>query len=50
MMMMMMMMLIMMTMMIITMSCLAVRTSQSSEKIPVSLGVAEGRGESLLSS
>ena len=50
MMMMMMMMVMMMTMMIIIMSWLAVLTAQSSEELPVSWGVAEGRGKSLLSS
>ena len=50
-MMMMMMMMMMMTMMIIIMSWLAVLyTAQSSEELPVSWGVAEGREKSLLSS
>ena len=38
---MMMLMMMMMTKMTIIMSCLAVLTAQSSEELPVSLGVAE---------
>ena len=43
------MMMMMMTKMFVIMSCLAVLTAQSSEELPVSLGVAErggGRGGS----
>ena len=44
------MMMMVMAMMMIIMFCLAVLPAQRSEQLPVSLGVAEGRGKSLLSS